>query len=234
MRTRNVTAIVLLTGILGGAVWWHLTRHGVNSGALLKRSDLSGTSVSYSWTGGFGGGDVRATISGRGSASLQIGSNQPILVKITEERYRELIRSLATNDFNQMRVQRRWGTYLHDIGRYEIVLADGMRRTVVYADQKHYIAKPALLSPIMEQIYSFEKEFGQRLDYGPFGMAGTRDVSELVVCAVVTGGALVGLLLLMFQRRRKRHSAEQNAAPNGGPATPLANSEATEGPPSVS
>jgi hypothetical protein len=34
--------------------------------------------------------------------------------------------------------------------------------------------------------------------------------------------------------RQMRRTAEPNAAPNGGPATQLANSGVTEGPPSVS
>ena len=54
--------------------------------------------------------------------------------------------------------------------------------------------------------------------------------NTIVQLAVVAVFALISIPLL----RRLLQSAEPGAAPNGGPARPIANSGASEGPPSVS
>lgn len=218
MRPHQITILISSFSILC-TVWWYSTRRAVNPDSLLKRSDLTGTSVTYAWTGGFGDGDVHATFLGSGSAELQVGPHPLVRTNITVQRYRELMHSLASNNFNQIRVRRRWGTYLHDIGRYEVVLTDGARKTMVYADEKHYIAQPERISPIIQQIYSFQKEFGQRLDYGPFAMAASRDAFDLIILAALAGAALISLVLLLrLRRRRKTTPAEPAAAPNAGSA----------------
>jgi hypothetical protein len=47
-------------------------------------------------------------------------------------------------------------------------------------------------------------------------------------------GLFVGLLIGFYVGRRQTPGAQPDAAPNGGPATQLGNSGASEGPPSVS
>jgi len=224
MKSRFVTAVILLFVLLC-ALWWRSTHQDAHAEAILKRPDFAGTSVAYSWVGGYGlvASDVRATFWGTGGASLQIGDKDPVRTKISHARYRELIQSFASNRFDEIKVKRRWGVYLHDIGRYEVVLTDGVRRTVVYADAKHYVAEPELLDPIIETIYSFQAEFGQKLDYGPIAMTGTKDMSEVVVTATVIGCAVVSLVVFVFRRRRKRGCAEQPGLPNIGapPSKPI-------------
>jgi len=76
---------------------------------------------------------------------------------------------------------------------------------------------------------------GALADVGP---AENRNMgSQLLSLGVpsVMGSVVVCVLgVLAFAWNRHRTAAEPGAAPNGGPATPLGNSGATEGPPSVS
>ena len=84
---------------------------------------------------------------------------------------------------------------------------------------------------ILTDIWRFQ--YGDRtvhLDPSTHGM-------PLMGASIFTLGSLLflaALLSLPSWRARKDHNAEPCAAPNGGPATPVGNSGATEGPPSVS
>jgi hypothetical protein len=172
----------------------------------MLRRDLAGTRFDYSWIGGFSfsNSDVRASFSGDGRATLQIGDREAIRVQVSEARYRDLLQALATNKFDEIRVRRRWGVYLCDIGKYELVLTDGARRTVVCADEKHYVAQPELLGPILEKVYSFETEFGTPLDYGPLGAAGLTDTREIIFGISVGAGCVtIGIVAALYKRRRK-------------------------------
>jgi hypothetical protein len=194
-----------------GFLWWHIAMKQVDPAEILARSSLSKTSVSYSWTGGFslGNCDVHAVFSGDGEATLQVGDSSTIRIKLPEKRYRHLLNCLSDNKFTEIAVRRRWGAYLFDIGRYEVALKDGNRRTVVYVDEKHYIDRPDSFNRIASTIFAFDKDFGQRLDYGPVGMASVRDIKEIIVAAVLTAIALVvTLIFAIIVRRRKRKRAK--------------------------
>lgn len=237
MKIRLVLFAILLVGGILVAMGWHRTHHGAVPESILARSALATSRFDYSWTGGFSFGNsaVRASFSGDGRATLRVGDDEPIRVQIAEARYRDLLQTLATNSFEKIRVRRRWGLYLHDIGKYELVLTDGRRRTVVYADEKHYIAQPHLLDPILEKVYSFETEFGARFDHGPVGVAGSSDKREILIGMAVGAGCVTALIVAaLYTRRRKRRNAEPRTAPKDGTATRLGDSGVPEGPPSVS
>jgi len=188
---------------------------------MLELSDLSDTSVSYSWTGGFSlmNCDVHAVFLGDGQASLQIEDKKPVHKSISGERYRQLLSCMAENRFSQVKVKRRWGAYQCDIGRYEVILRDGSKRTIIYADEKHYVDKPELLDPIFEMIYSFEAEFGQPLDYGPVASTCIRDKREII--AVVSASfclfCCIAVSGFIWMRRRGKKKAEPIAAPEASP-----------------
>lgn len=232
--------LVLLSALVAGgflaANQWHLTNNGASPEAILGRADLGASMFEYSWTGGFsfGNSDVRASFTGDGHATLQVGDRKPIHIRVGQQRYRELLQCLASNHFGEIGVRRRWGVYLNDIGKYTLALHDGARRTVVRVDEKHYVAKPELLEPILDKVYSFEAEFGTRLDHGPLGMAATRDTREIILCISVAAGCLaVGVVRAILLRRRRRGNAEACAASDGCPTERLGHSGVMDDPPSV-
>ncbi len=126
---------------------------------------------------------------------------------------------MAANRFSQLKVKRRWGAYQCDIGRYEVILRDGSKSTIVYADGKHYVDKPELLVPILEIIYSFEAEFGQPLDYGPIATTCIRDRREIIAVVSVSFCVFccIAISAFIWVRTRKKKGAEPIAAPETSP-----------------
>ena len=144
MKRSTLLLVSVLFFALMAFLWWHVSVRDADLTDILQRSDLGGTSVSYSWTGGFsfGNSDVHAMFSGNGEATLQVGDKSPIRISLSEERYRSLLKCLSDNKFTEIKVRRRWGQYLCDIGLYEELLKDGSRSALVYADEKHYVDSP--------------------------------------------------------------------------------------------
>jgi len=205
---------VLGVAVALGVAWWSWPRRADPSD-MLERTDLSDTSVSYSWRGGsrLTDCDVHVVLSGDGHASLQIGDRETVHARISSERYHQLLSCMAGNAFSEIQVKRRWGSYQSGIGRYEILLSDGSRNTLIYADGKHYIDDAESLEPILETIYSFEDEFGQRLDYGPVAMTCVRDWKEVKLGIIASLPVLCcsGVLGFMWMRKRKPKTAERSA-----------------------
>lgn len=205
MNKKHLVVLCVLVVMMG--FWWHMTHHGVNAENLLQRTELSGTSFTYSWKDGslFEGGisDICVVFRGDATASLKLGDDAPVNINITPERYRELVQSVATNNFSKIRVKRRWGVYAADIGQYKMILKDGIRKTIIHADAKHYLTDSESFQRITKVVYSFEKEFGQPLDYGPFGTAGVPDRTE-----IVAGAILMVLILCVGVFLKKRISGK--------------------------
>ena len=214
---------IAFVAILVFLVAWGAARifgkRGADPGKMLEYSDLSNTSVSYSWTEGFMlyNCEVHAIFSGDGQASLQIGENKPIRKNISQERYRQLLSCMAENGLSQIKVKRRWGQHLCDIGRYELSLKDSDKTTVVYVDSKHYVDKPELLDPIFEMIYTFENEFSEPLDYGPLATACIHDEREIMTIVTTSLAlflciAVSGLIWLRNRNKKKSESMATQAA----------------------
>ena len=211
MKRRFIAIGFLCCAGIVAVVWWRLGHASVSPNDLLQMDDLTHTKVSYSWSGFFTFegcvSDVSAEFQGDGSALLRLGDREPVEAKITPERYRELLQTMADNGFSTIAVKRRWGVYLADFGRVAVELKANGRQTVVYADEKHYVDAPERLQAIIEMIYSFEREFGQEFDCGPIATTGVRDYRDLAMA--ISGVAVVvlafgGVLLLWYLRKGAR------------------------------
>ena len=169
MKRRFIAIGFLCCAAIAAVVWWRLGHAGPSPRDVLAKKDLRHTEVIYSWSVFFTlegcVNDVSAVFQGDGNALLRFGDHEPVKTKITPERYRELLQTMADNGFSTIAVKRRWGVYLADFGRVDVVLKANGRRTIVYADEKHYVDSPERLQAIIEMIYSFEREFGH---YAPF------------------------------------------------------------------
>ena len=184
---------------------------------ILQMKDLTRTKVVYSWSDFFtlegGVNDVSAVLQGDGRAVLCLGGHEPIEAKITPERYRALLQTMADNGFSTIAVKRRWGVYLADFGRLCVVLEADGRQQAVYADQKHYVASPDpdRLQAILDVIHSFAKEFGCKLDYGPVAVSGVRDYRDVGLASVAGTAVLLvsGTGIVVWYFRRKRETASR-------------------------
>ncbi len=214
MKRSIVIFLIVLCIALIGLCWWYTAMRDVNLAEIQARTSLKGTSVSYSWTGGFslGNCDVHAFFSGDGEATLKVGDKSIIRIPFSEEKFRRLLKCLYDNKFTEIKVKRRWGMYCCDIGRYEVAIKDGNRQMVIYADEKHYVDRADLLNPILAEIYARDKDFGQKLDYGPLGMAGIQDFSEIITASVVIAIIFISALLFIALRwiKNRKKNFKQN------------------------
>ncbi len=195
---------------LGVMAWVTIRSAGVDPDELLKMEDLKQTSVTYSRSGYFtiegGVTSVTAVFNGDGTALLRLNSENTIRVKISPDRYRTLLRSMADNGFSTVGVRRRWCTYLADFGRLDIAVQNAGRKTFIRVDAKHYVNEPERLEAILDTIYSFEKEFGESLSYGPLAVSTHSDYRDLVLpiaCVAVVVLILGGSAALRRCRRRR-------------------------------
>ena len=220
---KKLVALIAAIAVVASYAAWQLSHRRALPAEILDRPDLHDTSVSYAWTGGFslGNYDVHVQFSGNGQATLQVGDNEPVHSKIPSERYRELLPCMAENDFWQIKVKRRWGAYQCDIGRSEVRLRDRGRETVVFVDEKHFVDKPEHFERILEQIYSFDDEFGQRLDYGPVATTCVRDTREITAAIIASLCLLacVGVAGVIWTRKRSKNSG--TAEPTHPPVPPF-------------
>jgi hypothetical protein len=207
MKTSFIVSIVCVA-IASFGIWWHYNCQKAIPEEILNRSDLSSTSVSYSWTGGFSliKSDTHAHFSGDGDASLQVGDDKLINIRISKDRYKQILTSMADNKFSQLKVKRAWGIYVCDMGKYEIILRDGDKETIVYADEKHCIDRPDSLAHILDTIYSFENEFGQRLSAGPVATTCIEDHREknVLIVSIISAALLCGILSFVYWIKKKK------------------------------
>lgn len=214
---KKIALVAVFASVIVWGIAWGSWYGRAKPSEMLELSDLNNTSVSYSWTGGFSFGncDVHAAFSGDGQASLQVGDHKQVSKTISSKRYRQLLSCMAENRFSQIKVKRRWGLYQCDIGRYEVVLRDAHKKTVVYADGKHYIENPELLESIFEMIYSFEAEFGHPLAYGP--IATTCIPDNLEITAMISASffllCCIGASGFIWIRKRYKKRAKLITAP---------------------
>jgi hypothetical protein len=195
---------------LVAATWWRLGRPVVSPEQILQMKDLTPTKIVYSWSDFFtlegGVNDVSAMFQGDGRAVLCLGGHEPIETKITPERYRSLLQTMADNGFSTIAVKRRWGVYLADFGRLRVILEADGRQQVVYADEKHYVASPDRFRAILDLIYSFDKEFGCKFDNGPVAVSGVRDYRDVGLASVAGAAVLLvscsGIVFWYFRRRK--------------------------------
>jgi hypothetical protein len=215
---------VILLGFVccvGGAAatWRLLGASAVTPETMLLMDDLSRTKIVYSRSGYFrldtSPGEVSAVFQGDGVAILRVGDRGPIDTRITPERYRELLQTMADQRFSDIAVKRRWGMFLADFGSLQVVLERDGQQRMVFADEKHYVDSPEQLAAIVEMIYSFEKEFGSRFDYGAVattGISDYRDVAWVVAAGAVIAVLLATAILFTYVRRRKNRAEPTDAA----------------------
>jgi hypothetical protein len=227
---KSAALVAVLAIVVTSYAAWRFLHRAADAAEILNRPNLDDTGVSYTWTGGFSltNCDVHAHFAGNGQARLQVGDDEPIDANISSERYRELLACLAENAFSEIKVKRRWGVYQADIGRTEIRLRDDGRETIVYADEKHFVEDLEHIEPILEQIYSFETEFGQRFDYGPVAttcIPDTREITALIAGSLSVLGCATAVGVIWIGKQRKRSRTTEPAHPPEPAAGPVSNGQ---------
>jgi len=158
------------------ARWWRCLGEDVPDLAELASSEAPDLEVRFSWTGGFGEGDLHVTVKGTGEATARIerhGADEPEIHRtlISRDDLLHLLSAIQSTGFLCLRSEKRIGYRVIDLGRFEVaVQAPGFSR-VVFVDGTHTVPDGDAFE---EVLYSLDRQFGVNLCLGPFGTSTVR------------------------------------------------------------
>lgn len=156
------------------ARWWRCLGDGAPNLVELAGSAGSDPVVRFSWTSGYGGGDVYITVHGSGEATARIerhGVDEPEIYRATIPRD-DLLGLLRTIDATGLFCQRtddRVGYLVLDLGRFEIAAEGPGFSRRVFVDDSHTLPDTAAFEEVVDAFYALDRVFGVELQLGPFG-----------------------------------------------------------------
>lgn len=149
--------------------WWHC--RGVPRPVLTTLE--AEWSLQYSWTGGYGRGDVFLDLRSDGTARLSLHEHgMPPRVQastIPSDTVQRLATVIDSTGFLCLTPLKREDHQIIDLGRYAVRIETLDYLKEVFAGQCHYVADLAAFRSVRDAIYDLESMFGERFSWGPFG-----------------------------------------------------------------
>ena len=128
--------------------------------------------IRYSWSEGFGIGDVEAVLRSSGDSTLRLmpegGETREITTRIRWKRYLRLLRLAQAARFGCLQPVKRDRCIL-DLGVYRLSIQVGLPSRAIFDDGEHYVPTNPALDELYAEIYALKNLFGERFDWGPFG-----------------------------------------------------------------
>jgi hypothetical protein len=161
--------------------WWRC--RGIDRPELqniISKGYPNGWTLLYSWTDGYGKGDVYLTIQSDGKAKVELhehGTPQPKVIRaqVPQEMIQQIAATIDETCFLCLMPLERVGYRIADLGCYTIKLEAGIYSKTVFADEKHYVADPDAFESVLDAIYDLENVFGERISWGPYGITKIAD-----------------------------------------------------------
>lgn len=129
-------------------------------------------SITYSWTGGYGRGDVTAEIHSSGESVLTLaehGASQQVLkAPVSPDRFGQLVKKVLEGNLLCLESKRR-EVCITDIRRTSILVRVDPLSKGLWFDGKHYLPGGDGFDAITSSVYGLEDVFCQPLDWGPYG-----------------------------------------------------------------
>ena len=143
--------------------------------AALHGPSLAGVEVFYSWTGGYGPGEVEAVIRADQESVLTLRrwKEQPEVHRsqVPVARVRSILQSVVDSQVECMVVRER-DRCAEDLGKYIVrIRVPGAEREIYY-DGDHALTRPGKrgIGDVLDSVYSLSEEFGAQFDWGPYGL----------------------------------------------------------------
>lgn len=132
--------------------------------------------VTYSWKGGFGDGDVAATVASDGETRMDVqrgGEERQLrVVRLPADAVAKLAQTI--NDTGLLcETPTPRDHYVFDIGKSSVRVRQGAYDKEVYTDECHTLADPAALDAVVQVLTDQEKVLGPEIAWGPYGAAGS-------------------------------------------------------------
>ncbi len=155
----------------GLARWWRC--RGV------ERPTLATTTkpweLHYSWTGGYGEGDVFLDLRSDGRAALSVKRDRvpetaPREVTVPSEVVAAVAEEIDRTGFLCLTPIPRADHHVIDLGRYTVRVTSTGYAKEVWAGACDYVEDPDSFDNVLDAIYRLEPVFGERISLGPFGI----------------------------------------------------------------
>jgi len=142
---------------------------------MLQNGTLEDVRISYSWTNGFGPGDLYLTLRSNGISSVRldsiIGESNEIKAEIDKDRFSSLVKKITERGFLCLESIPR-EVCIADVGKYSVTTQTGHLSKEIFADGEYYLKYDDIFIDVLEAIHDFEEVFEiNLLEWGPYGTA---------------------------------------------------------------
>jgi hypothetical protein len=129
--------------------------------------------IEYSWTGGYGGGDIHFLLASDGHGTFTFANGRevqsPITAQLAPDRVSAIAATIDETGFLCLEPIARENHHIVDLGRFSIHVRTGEYQKEVFAGGCYYIPDPEPFEIVSEALDGFADVFGKELKRGPFG-----------------------------------------------------------------
>ena len=142
---------------------------------MLQTGNLEDVRISYSWTDGFGPGDLYVTLRNQGISTVRsesiLGEINEIEAKIDNESLYSLVQNITSKGFLCLKsIPRK--VCIADGGKYTVTTQVGHLSKEIFADGENAVNELDIFIKIIEEIHEFDEVFEINfLRWSPYGMA---------------------------------------------------------------
>lgn len=155
------------------ARWWRC--RSVSRPLLTRTTGEAGWSLQYSWTNGFGRGDVYLNVRSTGEARVELhehGEQTPRIqeVLVPDEDLARIAETIDDTGLLCLTPLKREDHHVVDLGRYTVHVESGEYAKEVFAGQCFYVADANAFNETLDAIFSLDPLFDERFSWGAYGI----------------------------------------------------------------
>jgi hypothetical protein len=188
----SILATALVVVLVAGRIAWSAYGHELRSTAAssdaarwwrcrsenrpLLRDASEPWSLTYSYTGRMGPGEVWLTVRSDGSSVLRAKTSTQEIVRTHELSLAQrtaLADAIDNSALLCLHSFPRDGYIVHDLGRFSLRLTSGTYSHEVIVDECHTISDGAAMGEVTKQLRKLKSALGEEIEWGPYGTAVT-------------------------------------------------------------
>jgi len=162
------------------ARWWRCR----DDARPLLASNRQSWTLTYSWTGGYGPGDVEFVLNSDGSARLESratdDADQPPKVaelRLDPARIAQLMRNVDASGLLCQTTQPRRGYRVVDLGNFEVKVKAGSYTKSLVIDECHTLVDPAAFFEVRKALIQLAPAVADKIGWRPYGTESGPDSS---------------------------------------------------------
>jgi hypothetical protein len=188
----SILGAALVVALVAGRITWSAYGHELRSTAAssdvarwwrcrsesrpLLRNASEPWSLTYSYTGRMGPGEVWLTVRSDGSSVLRAKTSTQDIVRTHELSLADrtaLADAIDDSALLCLHSFPRDGYIVHDLGRFSLRVTSGTYAHEVVVDECHTISDGAAMGEVTKQLRTLKSALGEEIEWGPYGTAVT-------------------------------------------------------------